>query len=68
MLQSEFFEMTKVNLTGEEYADTMKGWARVRVIDDRCSPQTIITRCTLYQQYTTEEALQEAAKTYGGLT
>ena len=65
-------EMTAVDgrlaLTGEEFADEMKGWALVRVIDDRCSPQTIVTGCTLYQQYTTEEALQEAAKSYGGLT
>ena len=42
--------------------------ALVRVSDDRCSPQTIVTRCTLYQQYTTKEALQVAAKSYGGLT
>ena len=40
----------------------------VRIIDDRCSPQAIVTRCTLYEQYTTEEALQTAAKSYGGLT
>ena len=55
-------------LKGEEYADPMKGWAIVRVVGDQCSPQTIITRCTLYQQYMTEEALQQAAKSYGGLT
>ena len=55
-------------LKGEEYADPMKGWALVRVLDDQCSPQTIVTRCTLYQQYMTEEALQTAAKSYGGLT
>ena len=65
-------EMTVVDghyaLKGEEFADEMKGWALVRVLDDRCSPQTIVTRCTLYQQYTTEEALQTAAKSYGGLT
>jgi len=65
-------EMTVVDgqlaLVGEEFADEMKGWALVRVIDDRCSPQTIITRCTLYEQYTTDEALQVAAKSYGGLT
>ena len=65
-------EMTVVDghlaLVGEEFADEMKGWALVRVIDDRCSPQTIVTRCTLYQQYTTEEALQAAAKSYKGLT
>ena len=65
-------EMTVVDgqlaLIGEEFADEMKGWALVRVIDDRCSPQTIVTRCTLYEQYTTDEALQVAAKSYGGLT
>ena len=55
-------------LTGEEFADEMKGWALVQVIENRCTPQTIVTRCTLYEQYTTEEALQVAAKSYGGLT
>ncbi len=65
-------EMTIVDehfaLVGEEFADDLKGWALVRVNDNQCSPQTIVTRCTLYQQYTTEEALQVAAKSYGGLT
>ena len=55
-------------LVGEEFADEMKGWALVLVSGDRCSAQTIVTRCTLYQQYTTEEALQAAAKSYKGLT
>ena len=40
----------------------------MRVYGDRCSTQTLVTRCSLYEQYTTEEALQEAAKSYGGLT
>ena len=65
-------EMTVVDghfaLKGEEFADEMKGWALVRVLDNHCSPQTIVTRCTLYQQYTTKEALQKAAESYGGLT
>lgn len=65
-------EMTAVDgclaIVGEEFADEMKGWALVRIIGDSCSPQTIVTRCTLYQQYTTDEALQAAAKSYGGLT
>ena len=65
-------EMTIVDgqlaLVGEEFADDMKGWALVCVSGKNCSPQIIITRCTLYQQYTTEEALQAAAKSYGGLT
>lgn len=55
-------------LVGEEFANDMKGWALVCVSGKQCSPQSIITRCTLYQQYTTEEALQVAAKSYGGLT
>ena len=55
-------------LVGEEFADPMKGWALVRTVGNRCSPQTIVTRCTLYQQYTTDEALQAAAKSYKGLT
>ena len=65
-------EMTLVDghmaLVGDEFADEKKGWALVRVNGDRCSQQGIVTRCSLYQRYTTEEALQEAAKSYGGLT
>ena len=65
-------EMTVVDghlaLVGEDFSDEMKGWALVRVIDDRCSPETIVTRCTLYEQYMTDEALQKAVKSYGGLT
>ena len=58
----------RLALVGDEFADEMKGWALVKVIDDRCSPQTIVTRCTIYQQYTTEDALEKAADSYGGLT
>lgn len=58
----------RIALVGVEFADEMKGWALVQVIGDRCSPQAIVTHCKLYEQYTTEEALQEAAKSYGGLT
>ena len=65
-------EMTAVDghlaLVNEEFADDMRGWALVRIVKDRCSQQIILTRCTLYQQYTTEKALQAAAKSYGGLT
>ena len=73
MREVSWREMTKVDdgcyaLVNEEFANDMKGWALVRVIDNRCSPQTIVTRCTFYQQYTTEEALQIAAKSYKGLT
>ena len=55
-------------LTGDEFADDMKGWALVHVRGEHCSTQTAVTRCTYYRQYTTEEALQEAAASYGGLT
>jgi len=72
MREVSWWDMTVVDdhlaLVGEEFADDMKGWALVKVIDDRCSPQTIVTRCTLYQQYTTEDALERAADSYGGLT
>ena len=32
------------------------------------SRQRVVTRCTYYERYITEEALQAAAKSYGGLT
>ena len=72
MREVSWWDMTVVNgrlsLVGEEFADEMKGWALVKVIDDRCSSQGIVTHCTLYQQYTTEDALERAADSYGGLT
>ena len=72
MREVSWWDMTEAGghlaLVDDEFADDMKGWALVRVSDDRCSPQTIVTRCTLYQQYTTEEALENAADSYGGLT
>lgn len=72
MREVSWQEMTLVDgcyvLKDEEFADEMKGWALVKVIGDRCSSQSIVTRCTLYQQYTTEEAFQTAAISYGGLT
>ena len=65
-------EMTEVDgclaLVGEEFADEMKGWALVRVDSERCSTQGLVTHCTYYEQFTTDEALQAAAKSYGGLT
>ena len=72
MREVSWWDMSVVDgrlvLIGEEFAYEMKGWALVKVIDDRCSPQALVTRCTLYQQYTTEEALEKAADSYGGLT
>lgn len=55
-------------LVDEVFSDEMKGWALVRIMDNRCSPQTVITRCAMYQQFATDEAFQAAAKSYGGLT
>lgn len=55
-------------LVGDEFADTMKGWALVRVHGDRCSTQAVQTNCEYYRQFTTEAALKEAAQSYGGLT
>lgn len=65
-------------LTGDDYADTMRGWALVRVrrvyspkqrrCVTRCSTQTVVTRCTLAARYQTRDALLRAAGSYGGLT
>ena len=55
-------------LTGEVFGDETMGWALVRVNEGQASSQKVVTRCTLYGQYLTEEALQRAARSYGGLT
>lgn len=55
-------------LVGERFADPMQGFALIRLKDGHASRQHIVTRCTYYEQYTTEEALQAAAKSYKGLT
>ena len=55
-------------LTSDEFADDMKGWALVHVQGEKCSTQTAVPRCTYYKQFTTEEALQTAAASYGSLT
>ena len=52
-------------LVGEEFSDDNKGWALVLVIGESCSSQSIVTRCKFYEQFTTEELMNEAAKTYG---
>ena len=65
-------EMTFVDdhyvLKDEAFADEMKGWALVLVKGERCTSQAIVTRSTFFQSYTTEEAMQSAAESYGGLT
>ena len=55
-------------LLGERFADPMQGFGIVRVKEGHASPQRAVTNCTYYKQYTTEEALQAAAQSYGGLT
>ena len=57
-----------LTLVGDEFLDAMTGWALVRISGEGCSSQTVATRCTLYERYTTEEALARAAESYGGLT
>ena len=57
-----------LTLVGEEFADGNMGWALVHSRADSFSAQTVVTRCTLYQQYTTEDAMLTAAESYGGLT
>ena len=46
----------------------MLGFGNVRLKDSHASRQRVVTRCTDYERYTTEEALHAAAKRYGGLT
>jgi hypothetical protein len=55
-------------LVGDRFADPMLGFGLVRIKDSHASRQHVVTICTYYVQYTTEEALQTAAKSYGGLT
>jgi len=55
-------------LTGDMFADPMLGFALIRVIDGHSSPQYVVTNCTYYQRYTTDDALYSAAKSYGGFT
>ena len=61
-------EFTEVDgclaLVDNEFSNEMKGWALVRVMGKNCSTQSVVTRCKYYEQFTTEEALQEAAKSY----
>ena len=55
-------------LVGDRFADPMLGFGLVRVKNGHASHQRVVTNCTYYEQYTTEEALLAAAKSYGGLT
>ncbi len=55
-------------LVGDVLGDEMRGWALVRMAGDKASSQKVVTRCNLYEQYLTDEALDRAAQSYGGLT
>ena len=55
-------------LVGPRFADPMLGFTLVRLKNGHASRQRVVTRCTYYERFTTEEALQTAAKSYGGLT
>ena len=55
-------------LVGDIFADPMLGFGLVRIIDGHASHQCVVTRCTYYERYTTEQSLLVAAKSYGGLT
>ena len=69
VMLEEFVEVDGcLSLVDNDFSDEMKGWALVRVNGELCSSQGIVTHCTYYEQFTTEEALQKAAQSYGGLT
>ena len=69
VMLDEFVEVDGcLSLVDNDFSDEMKGWALVRVNGELCSSQGIVTHCTYYEQFTTEEALQKAAQSYGGLT
>lgn len=55
-------------LVDDRFADPMMGFGLVRVQDGHASSQHVVTRCTYYERYTTEEAIQAAAKSYGGFS
>ena len=68
LTKSKFTETENgLALVGEDFANTNKGWALVLVKGKRCSSQGIVTRCTLYQQYTTEEAMLKAVESHSCL-
>ncbi len=50
------------------FCDPMIGIGLVHVKDGHASTQEVITNCIYYERFTTEEAIQASAKSYGGLT
>lgn len=55
-------------LVDETFSDEMAGWVLVHLRGQKCSSQQVVTRCTYYLPFTTEEALLSSAASYGGLT
>ena len=55
-------------LVGDDYGDTMYGWALVRRRGPHCSTQRVVTACSLHLPYLTDEAFLRAAASFGGLT
>ena len=68
ILSSYISKYGTLALIGDLFADPMFGFALVRILDGHVSSQRVVTRCTYFERYTTEEALQAAAKSYKGLT
>ena len=58
-------------LVGDEFGDEMKGWALVRMVrskmNPQCSTQRIVTRCNLYERYTSDAAFEASIESYGGV-
>lgn len=52
-------------LTGKQFGDPMNGFALVHIVKGHTSRQSLVTSCTQYEQYTTEEALLASANSYG---
>ena len=57
-----------IALVGDIFGNDMLGFALVRIRDGHVSSQRVITNCTYYKRFTTEEAIMAAASSYGGLT
>ena len=55
-------------LVGPRFADPMLGFGIVRLQNGHVSRQHVVTRCTYYERFTTEGAIQAAARSYGGFT
>lgn len=57
-----------IALVGDLFSEPMFGFSLVHIKDSHVSPQLVVTNCTYYERFTTEDALQSAAQSYGGLT